>query len=160
MKKDEITAELFRLKDDSYAKLQSKLVPTVDAGRIIGVRLPAVRDLAKRLYKDGDTGEFLADLPRRYYDEDQLHAFIISLEKDFNMSVGLIEAFLPHIDNRAVCDTLSPKAFEKEPERALPYIRKWLASDKTYTVRFAVKMLMNHFLGSNFKTEYTCFGVE
>lgn len=151
---DAIRAELFRLKDDTYAKLQMTIVPTIDAERIIGVRLPAVSDLAKRLYKEGGYGDFLADLPHKYYDEDQLHAFIISLEKDFNKSIGLIEAFLPYIDNWAVCDTFKPKSFEKDPERALPYIRKWLASDKTYTVRLGVKMLMNFFLGSNFKTEY------
>ena len=154
MKKDEITAELFRLRDENYAKLQSKIVPTVGAERIIGVRLPAVRDLAKRIYKDGDFGDFLADLPHAYYDEDQLHAFLISLEKDFNTSVGQIEAFLPYVDNWAVCDTFKPKAFEKEPERALPYIEKWLASGEVYTVRFAIGMLMDFFLGSRFKTEY------
>ena len=154
MKKDEITAELFRLRDENYAKLQSKIVPTVGAERIIGVRLPAVRDLSKRIYKEGEYGDFLADLPHKYYDEDQLHAFLISLEKDFDTSVGQIEAFLPYVDNWAVCDTFKPKSFEKEPERALPYIEKWIVSDKVYTVRFAIGMLMDFFLGSRFKTEY------
>ena len=154
MKKDAIRAELFRLKDENYAKLQSKIVPTVGAERIIGVRLPAVRDLAKRIYKEGDFGDFLADLPHKYYDEDQLHAFLISLEKDFLRSVGQIEAFLPYVDNWAVCDTFKPKSFEKEPDRALPYIEKWIASGEVYTVRFAIGMLMDFFLGARFKTEY------
>ncbi len=126
----------------------------MDASRIIGVRTPQLRLFAKRLYKEPDTDSFLSELPHKYFDEDQLHAFIISLEKDFDICIAKVEAFLPYVDNWATCDQMSPKAFKKDPERLLPYIDEWIRSDKTYTVRFAVGMLMEHFLDERFDTKY------
>ena len=154
MNRDEIAAELFRMRDKDYALMQAKIIPTVAADRIIGVRTPALRAFAKRLYKDRDIEAFLSCLPHPYFDEDQLHAFVISLEKDFDKCIAELEAFLPFIDNWATCDQLSPKAFKKEPEKLLPSIQTWIKSDKTYTVRFAVGLLMQHFLGENFDTRY------
>lgn len=154
MTREEIVAELFRLQDKEYAQMQTKIVPTVTADRIIGVRTPALRTFAKSLYKDQGTGAFLACIPHQYFDEDQLHAFVISLEKDFDKCIAEVEAFLPYIDNWATCDQLSPKAFKKEPERLLPYIQTWIKSDKTYTVRFAIGMLMQHFLDERFDIKY------
>ena len=144
MNRDEIVAELFRMQDKDYALMQAKIIPTVDADRIIGVRTPALRAFAKKLYKDTDIDEFLAGAPHQYFDEDQLHAFVISLEKDFGKCMAEVDAFLPFIDNWATCDQLSPKVFKKEPEKLLPYIRAWIKSDQTYTVRFAIGMLMQH----------------
>ena len=160
MNQKEIEAELFRLRDPDYAALQAKIIPTVPPARIIGVRTPALRDLAKRLSKDPDTGAFLSVLPHRYFDEDQLHAFVISLEKDFDRCVSAVSAFLPLIDNWATCDQLSPRAFRKEPEKLLPYIQVWIRSEKTYTVRFAVGMLMQHFLDGRFDTRYADMAAE
>lgn len=154
MNRDEIVAELFQLRDQDYAMMQAKIIPTVPAERIIGVRTPALRAFARRLYKDSGTGEFLSSLPHRYFDEDQLHAFVISLEKDFDKCAVEVEAFLPYIDNWATCDQLSPISFKKEPERLLPYIEKWIKSDKTYRIRFAIGMLMQHFLDERFDTKY------
>ena len=154
MNRDEIVAELFQLRDQDYAMMQAKIIPTVTAERIIGVRTPALRAFARRLYKDSGTGEFLSSLPHRYFDEDQLHAFVISLEKDFDKCAAEVEAFLPYIDNWATCDQLSPISFKKEPERLLPYIEKWIKSDKTYRIRFAIGMLMQHFLDERFDTKY------
>ena len=154
MKRDEIVAELFRMQDKDYAQLQVKILPTVAADRIIGVRTPALRTFAKSLYKDKDTDTFLACAPHQYFDEDQLHAFVISLEKDFDKCIAEVEDFLPFIDNWATCDQLSPKAFKKEPEKLLPCIRSWIKSGKTYTVRFAIGMLMQHFLDERFDTKY------
>ena len=154
MNRDEIEAELFRLQDKKYASFHAKLIPTVEAERIIGVRTPALRSFAKRLAKDEDTVLFLECLPHQYYDENQLHAFVISLEKDFYKCVEEVEAFLPFIDNWATCDQLSPKAFKKEPEKLLPYIDTWIRSDKVYTVRFAIGMLMEHFLDERFHPKY------
>ena len=155
MTRDEIVAELFRLQDKTYGAFQAKLIPTVDPARIIGVRTPELRAFAKDLYKAGDTAPFLGALPHRYFEEDQLHAFVISLEKDFDKCAAAVEAFLPFIDNWATCDQLSPKAFKKEPERLLPYIRAWIGSDRVYTVRFAIGMLMQHFLDGRFDPVYT-----
>ena len=152
MKREEIVAELFRLQDKGYAALQKKIIPT--AGGIIGVRTPELRSLAKKLSGDEDTALFLAELPHEYFDENQLHAFVISLEKDFEKCVQAVEAFLPFVDNWATCDQLSPKVFGKEPEKLLPYIRTWIRSEQPYTVRFAIGMLMQHFLGDRFETKY------
>ena len=154
MNRNDIVAELFRLQDRDYALMQAKIIPTVSPDRIIGVRTPALRDFAKRLSKERDTDAFLSNLPHAYFDEDQLHAFVISLEKDFDKCIAQVEAFLPFIDNWATCDQLSPKAFKKEPEKLLPYIWTWIKSEKTYTVRFAVGMLMQHFLDERFDTKY------
>ena len=154
MKRNEIVAELFRLQDKEYARMQAKIIPTVSPDRIIGVRTPALRDFAKSLNKDQDIGEFLSYLPHQYFDEDQLHAFVISLEKDFDKCMAEVDAFLPFIDNWATCDQLSPKAFKKEPEKLLPYIQIWIKSDKTYTVRFAIGLLMQHFLDDHFDLKY------
>ena len=154
MNRDEIVAELFRLQDKKYAAFQAKLISTVEAERIIGVRTPELRSFANRLFKDEDTALFLECLPHQYFDENQLHAFMISLEKDFYKCIAEVEAFLPFIDNWATCDQLSPKVFKKEPEKLLPYIYTWIRSDKVYTVRFAIGMLMEHFLGERFHSKY------
>ena len=154
MNRDEILAELFRLQDKEYAAFQARLIPTVAPDRIIGVRTPALRTLAKALCKDADISAFLAALPHQYFEEDQLHAFVISLEKDFDSCITEVEAFLPLIDNWATCDQLSPKAFKKAPDRLLPYLGAWLKSDRVYTVRFAIGMLMQHFLDERFDPSY------
>ena len=154
MNRDEIVAELFRLQDKEYAAFQVKLIPTTEVDRIIGVRTPELRTFAKKLFKDEGTASFLTSLPHQYFEEDQLHAFVISLEKDFDKCIAEVEAFLPFIDNWATCDQLSPKAFKKEPEKLLPYICTWINSDKVYTVRFAIGMLMQHFLDARFDPKY------
>ena len=153
MTREEIVEELFRLQDKNYAVMQAKIIPTVEAERIIGVRTPALRTFAKELFQDEEVNEFLTSLPHKYFDENQLHAFVISLEKDFDMCLEKVETFLPFIDNWATCDQLSPTVFKKEPEKLLPYIRSWVGSDKTYTVRFAIGMLMQHFLDESFRPE-------
>lgn len=154
MNRNDIVTELFRLQDKEYAAMQSKIIPTIKADRIIGVRTPELRAFAKKLFKDGDTAAFLTSLPHQYFEEDQLHAFVISLEKDFDKCIAELEAFLPFIDNWATCDQLSPNVFKKDTEKLLPYIYKWLKSDRVYTVRFAVGMLMRYFLDEKFETKY------
>ena len=154
MNRDEIVTELFRMRDADYALLQAKIIPTVAADRIIGVRTPALRAFAKALYKDRDKEDFLSCTPHQYFDENQLHAFVISLEKDFDKCIAEVDAFLPFIDNWATCDQLSPKAFKREPEKLLQYTQSWIKSDQTYTVRFAIGMLMQHFLDERFEAGY------
>ena len=154
MNRERIVAELFRLQDKKYAAMQTKIVPTVDPDRIIGVRTPELRTFAKELFQDGDTAAFLTSLPHQYFDENQLHAFVISLEKDFDKCVAEVETFLPYIDNWATCDQLSPKVFKKVPERLLTYICTWIKSNQIYTVRFAIGMLMQHFLDERFDPKY------
>ena len=154
MNREKIVEELFRMQDKDYALMQTKIIPTVAADRIIGVRTPALRTFAKSLYKDSDIDAFLSSVPHQYFDEDQLHAFILSLEKNFDKCIAEVDAFLPYIDNWATCDQLSPKVFKKEPEKLLPHIQSWIKSDRTYTVRFAIGMLMQHFLDERFDVKY------
>ena len=154
MNKDEITAELFRLQDRQYAALQAKILPTVKEDRIIGVRTPALRAFARKLFRDEGKASFLSDLPPRYFDEDQLHAFVISLEKDPGRCFAEVDAFLPFVDNWATCDQLSPAVFGKAPEQLLAHIRTWIGSGQVYTVRFAVGMLMRYFLDERFDPGY------
>ena len=151
---EDIMAALMQLRDEKFALFTQKTIPELSLERFIGVRTPDLRKLAKELKKRSDIGEFLAALPHRYFEEDQLHSFIISEEKDFGRCIGLVEAFLPYVGNWATCDQLSPKVFAKHSSELLPYIDKWLASGHTYTVRFAVLALMRYFLGESFKTEY------
>ncbi|MBO7519438.1 MAG: DNA alkylation repair protein, partial [Clostridia bacterium] len=131
-----------------------KLFPTVTAQSVIGVRTPDLRKLAKLISKEPCCYEFLATLPHKYFDENQLHAFIISEIKDFKTCVDEVERFLPFVDNWATCDQLSPKVFKKHKVELLVYIKRWMASDKTYTVRSGTGMLLAHFLDEDFDTSY------
>lgn len=151
---DAIRAELFRLQDIQYRDFQGKLIPTVSADTIIGVRTPELRKLAKQLAKREDIDTFLQRLPHSYFDENQLHAFIISERKDWRQCIAEVEQFLPFIDNWATCDQLSPKVFRRHRQELLSYIGSWIGSDQTYTVRFAIGMLMEHFLNEDFDIAY------
>ena len=153
MDNNEIIKRLNALQDTKYRDFQSKLIPDTKA-EFIGVRTPELRKLAKELIEESKTDNFLSVLPHKYFDENQLHAFIISGIKDFDMCVKEVERFLPYVDNWATCDQMSPKVFKKEKKALLPYINKWLKSGKTYTVRFGMGMLMQHFLGEDFAVEY------
>ena len=149
-----ISEELFKLQDTEYRDFQSKLIPTVDPDHTIGVRTPALRKFAKQLVKEKAYEDFLKDLPHRYFDENQLHAFVISEIKDFDACLEEVDKFLPYVDNWATCDQMSPKVFKKNRKALLSNIRRWLASGRTYTVRFALGMLMQHFLDADFRPEY------
>ncbi len=151
---EEILSRLFELGDEGYREFQAGLIPTVKKERFIGVRTPTLRALAAELSKREDVGDFLGSLPHRYFDEYQLHAFIVSLDKDFERCARRVGELLPYIDNWATCDQLSPKVFKKHKSELLPLIDGWLDSKETYITRFGVKMLMEHFLDDGFKPEY------
>lgn len=162
---EKIRSELFSRADTAYADFQSALIPGIEREKLIGVRTPQLRTLAKELLKDakgdekarGELEAFQEILPHKYFDEMQLHAFIISDIKDFDECMAAVERFLPYVDNWATCDQLSPKVFGKKKDGRLVYraellehIGRWLGSDKTYTVRFGMGMLMQHYLGDEF----------
>ena len=151
---ERIREELFQMQDTAYADFQAKLIPSADRQSVIGVRTPLLRKYAKKLAKDSLIEEFLAELPHDYFDENQLHAFVIAEEKDFLACVEQVQRFLPYVDNWATCDQLSPGVFRKNKQELFLYIRQWLRSDHTYTVRFAIGMLMQHFLDDDFLPEY------
>ncbi|WP_044973425.1 DNA alkylation repair protein [Ruminococcus sp. HUN007] len=154
MIRDEITENLFKMQDIKYREFQSKLIPPKTADDMIGVRTPELRKYAKELLKREDVGEFLAGLPHRYFDENQLHAFIISGMKDYDKCMEELCRFLPYVDNWATCDQMSPKVFKKHRPELFRQIKKWIKSKDTFTVRFAVGMLMEHFLDEDFDTGY------
>ena len=151
---DEILDALFALRDEKYAAFQTGLIPTAPADRFIGVRTPDLRRLAKEFSARDDVGEFLSVLPHRYFDENQLHAFILSYMKDYERCIAGVNAFLPFVDNWATCDQMSPKVFGKHKPELLTETEKWIASGETFTVRFAVGMLMEHFLDGDFDLSY------
>ncbi|MBO4697789.1 MAG: DNA alkylation repair protein [Lachnospiraceae bacterium] len=140
--------------DAKYQAFQSKLVPNIPADTILGVRTPDMRRIAKEVNGTEEAERFLKNLPHRYYEENLVHFFLIALIKDFDACVRETERFLPYVDCWPVCDQSSPKVFTKNHEKLLPYIRKWIASDHVYTSRFGMRMLMNEFLGADFKEEY------
>ena len=150
----EIREALFQLRDEEYRAFQVKLIPNIAPDTMIGVRTPALRSLAKQLYRAGDCAAFQAELPHRCFDENQLHAFILSEMRDFETCIVETCRFLPYVDNWATCDQLSPKTFKKHRQQLPEYISVWLASGHTYTVRFAIGMLMAHFLDEAFDPEY------
>ena len=154
MMTDDIRKELFGMQDSKYRDFQAKLIPSADPDSVIGVRTPGLRKYAKTLVKNDDIDGFLRDLPHRYFDESQLHAFIISGMKDYERCIDEVCRFLPFVDNWATCDQMSPKIFKKHKEELLVHIREWIKDDKTYTVRFGIGMLMEHFLDDDFKPEY------
>lgn len=151
---DEIREELFRLQDPDYRDFQSRLIPTMSTDRMIGVRTPELRKFAKELGKRPDKDEFLENLPHRYYDEDQLHAFLLSEMKDYGECLSAVERFLPFVNNWATCDQMSPRVFRKHRTELLKPIRDWLVSEQPYTVRFGVGMLMEHYLDGDFDLAY------
>ena len=134
--------------------MQITIIPTVDPDSIIGVRTPALRSFAKELSKREDIDTFLNDLPHKYFEENQLHAFILSGMKDAAKAIELVDKFLPFVDNWATCDQMSPKVFKKHKDLLLEYTDKWIKSDLTYVKRFGIGMLMEHFLDEDFKTSY------
>lgn len=150
----DIQEHLVSMQDIPYRDFQAKLMPTIEKDRIIGIRVPALRAYAKEVTKNMDVEPFLTDLPHYYYEENNLHGFIIAMTKDFDTCLAQIEAFLPYIDNWATCDMGAPKVFARQKEKLLPHIDRWLQSEHTYTIRFGINMLMRLFLDDDFKVEY------
>lgn len=147
----EIKQRLFELQDVKFREFHSRLIPNIDPATVIGVRTPELRRLAKEISEDEG---FLRVLPHEYYEENQLHALIITGMKDFGGCIARLDEFLPYADNWATTDIMTVKLFKKHTAELLPHIRRWLDSGRTYTVRYAVGCLMNFFLDGEFRTEY------
>lgn len=160
MDMDAIQEKLFALQDLNYRQFQAKLMPTVDPEQIIGVRMPALRKLAKELKGTAEAEAFLAALPHRYYDENNLHGLLLCARSGYEETVAGLEDFLPHVDNWATCDLLSPRAFRSHPPQLPGQLRRWLDSGDTYTVRFGLEMLMSFYLDECFRPEYLDWAAE
>lgn len=151
MTTEELQERLFSLQDEKFRDFQRRLIPNISPDSIIGVRTPELKKLAKEM---GGADEFLSGLPHRYFEENQVHAFVISGMKDFDECIRRLEEFLPFVDNWATCDQMSVKLFKKHTGELLPHIRRWIASDKTCTIRFGIGCLMSFFLDGEFLPEY------
>lgn len=152
--KTPLQERLFALQDKEYAEFQAKLTPGIPTESFIGVRVPILRNFAKEYIKESEHEAFLQQLPHEYYDENMLHGLLISQIKDYEKCIQFTDAFLPYVDNWAVCDIMSPKVFAKHKTELLLKINSWSASSHTYTCRFGIEMLMSHFLDADFKPEY------
>ena len=149
-----IQARLFELQDLSYRDFQCKLMPTVDPDTVIGVRTPDLRKLAKSFSKEPEAEAFLRTLPHKYYEENNLHGFLIETMKDYSQVIAALNAFLPYVDNWATCDQIRPKIFKKHLPELREQIQVWMASSHTYIVRFGIEMLMSFYLDEQFQPDY------
>ena len=151
---EEIRKELLHLADSKYRDFMVPLIPTVNPDTVIGIRTPSLRKYAKDLKSRPDIGDFLHGLPHHYFEENQLHAFLISESRDYESCIGEISLFLPFVDNWATCDQMNPGILKKHHAKLLSDIRTWIASGDTYSIRFAVRMLMVHYLDADFDPAY------
>lgn len=139
--------------DEKYRQFMLPLIPNVDPETLIGVRLPILKKYAKELDKEA-RDSFLDSLPHRYHEENILHAIILSSIKDYDEFLSKTDAFFPYITNWSVCDTICNKHLNSRKDKLIGVIDSWLQSKEIYRVRYAVKCLMNYFLGEDFKEEH------
>ena len=142
------------MQDLKYREFHSRLMPGIDKETIIGIRMPVLRKFTREFAKTPEAECFLRDLPHRYYEENNMHMMIVSWIKDYGMCLSELERFLPYVNNWATCDLPAPKCFAKHKEELLLEIRRWIASEKTYTIRYGIGMLMNFYLDEDFSPEY------
>jgi len=154
MQGQNITEQLFALQDLEYKQFHSKLMPTIHPDVIIGVRTPVLRKFTKEIKSSTEVEGFMKQLPHRYYEENNLHAFLIETIKDFNVCIATLNEFLPYVDNWATCDMMAPKALKKDLQGLYEWVKVWIASGETYTIRFGVNILMRYYLEDDFLTEY------
>ncbi|MBQ9562096.1 MAG: DNA alkylation repair protein [Lachnospiraceae bacterium] len=152
--REEIRERLMQMRDPKYREFQVKLIPNIAPGTVVGVRTPELRSYAKELLKRPETEAFLEDLPHAFFDENQLHAFVISGIRDYERCIREVRRFLPYVDNWATCDQMSPAVFRRHKKELLEEIRGWIASGETYTVRFGIGMLMQHYLDEDYDPAY------
>lgn len=150
----ELQKRLFEMQDMAYRDFQSKLMPTVDKEKIIGVRVPMLRKFAKEYARTAESREFLQALPHKYYEEDNLHSFLIEEMKDYEEAVRAVDIFLSYVDNWSTCDMRTPSVFKKHLSELMESIKVWIVSDETYRVRFAIRMLMKYYLDEAFDVQY------
>lgn len=151
---DEIQRDLFALQDETYRNFHAKLMPEIEFDRIIGVRMPELRKYAREVARKPYAEDFLKQLPHTYYEENNLHGALLSLiYKDVDILLDRVEEFLPYVDNWATCDMMSPKVFKKDLPLVYEYIKKWIVSEHTYMIRFAIVTLLGFYLDDAFRPE-------
>lgn len=153
-KMNELQKQLFSMQDLLYRDFHSKLMPTIDKETIIGIRTPQLRKFAKEFAKSEECEQFLNDLPHQYYEENNLHGFLLEMEKDYDKLVEKLDEFLPYVDNWATCDMMRPKVFKKHLPELIEKVEEWINSEHIYTLRYGIGMLLSFYLGDEFKPEY------
>ena len=151
---ENLEKELFEMQDLKYRDFHSKLLPGIDKETIIGIRTPVLRKFTKEYAKTPGAELFMQELPHRYYEENNMHMMIASWIKDYEQCLAEVKRFLPYVNNWATCDLPAPKVFAKHKDELLPEIRRWIASDETYTIRYGIGMLMTFYLDEDFRPEY------
>lgn len=149
-----VKERLFELQDLEYKTFHSKLMPTIDSERIIGIRTPMLRKFAREFAKTPEAAVYLEILPHDYYEENNLHGMLLDLMKDYDKCLEYQNQFITYIDNWATCDLQSMKICKKHKEEFLEQVKNWLESEHPYTVRFAIRMLMSHYLDEDFSGGY------
>ena len=152
--KTSLQIELFSLRDLKYKEFHQKLMPTVNPDKVIGIRTPVLRKFAKDFSKREEAESFIKNLPHKYYEEDNLHAFLLEEIRDYETLIEELNKFLPFVDNWATCDMMRPKTLKNHKTELLEDIKRWLTLKDTYTIRFAVNCLMLYYLEEDFKPEY------
>ena len=157
-----VHTSLAALADADYKKFQCGLMPNIDPARVLGVRTPALRSYAKELYRMGDGLLWMkeAPLPHFYYEENNLHAFLIEQIRVYDVCIAALDRFLPYVDNWATCDSMSPKVLGRHTDRLPADIRRWLAADGEYTVRFGIGCMMAYYLDDRFSEEYLSMAAD
>lgn len=150
----DITKKIINEQDKEYRDFSSKLIVNISKDEIIGVRTPVLRKIAKDIHSTKQADEFLSSLPHSYLEENHLHAFLIEYEKDFDKAIKLTTEFLPYINNWATCDSFRPKVFKKHTDRLFEYIKLFLKSEHTYTIRYGIGLLLSFYLDEEFSTSH------
>ena len=153
----EITEQLIVMKDEVYKNFHGKLMPTINPDTILGVRVPLLRKFSNQLSKSFSKEEierFMSELPHRYYEENNIHAFLIEKINDYEECIAALDKFLPYVDNWATCDMMNPKIFKKNTQKLFDKIEEWMSSSHVYTIRFGIGMLMRFYLDDDFSTQY------
>lgn len=151
---NELQQKLFSMQDLSYRDFHSKLMPTIDKETIIGIRTPQLRKFSKEFAKSDGCEAFLNELPHQYYEENNLHAFLIEMLKDYDAAVDRIEKFLPYVDNWATCDMMRPKIFKRHLPELFEKVQEWIASEHDYTIRYGIGMLLSFYLDDAFEEKH------
>ena len=155
-----VSERVLALRDEGNAAFLAKLIPTIPPETVLGARLPALRSLARELRGTEEAERFLSALPHRFHEENVLHALLLNERRDFELTLAELDRFLPHVDNWAACDALRPRCFVRHRAELIPAIRRWLDADWLYTRRFALEMLMTHYLDEDFEPVYLDWAAE
>lgn len=132
--------------DQKYLQFHQKLIPNVD--NLLGIRVPLIKSIAKEIAK-GNWQQYIPLVECRYYEETMLNGLVIgNIKANLDIVLPLIKAFIPKIDNWAVCDSFcaSLKITNKYKNEMFEFLQEYLQSNEEFKLRFAVVMLMDYYI--------------